>query len=160
MGLYSFLLTCLLRGMTLAVHYMHVFSVSFYSHASCEAWHGIKQLWNFRIQFLLTCLLRGMTTISLSSPVSCMFLLTCLLRGMTFCACKAYTRQKRFYSHASCEAWLPPDTSAPASPGFYSHASCEAWHASALWYVSFLEFLLTCLLRGMTYRKWLYVIYN
>ena len=122
----NFLLTCLLRGMTL--------TKSILSHA---------------LAFLLTCLLRGMTalsqqrstffTVSTHMPLArhdinglpelhrqrvsthmplarhdgprasgrlplWRFLLTCLLRGMTFFPCQINRQNRCFYSHASCEA--------------------------------------------------------
>ena len=39
------------------------------------------------------------------------------------------------------------------SDRFYSHASCEAWHSVHIHTTSLKLFLLTCLLRGMTYCK-------
>ena len=98
-----FLLTCLLRGMTMP--FMPI-------------------AWN-RVQFLLTCLLRGMTKM-LPYSVGCLsFLLTCLLRGMTLyllpllhdlpflltCLLRGMTWRWLFFCVFS---------------GFYSHASCEA----------------------------------
>ena len=55
-----FLLTCLLRGMTI-----------------------LKQRPYKAKKFLLTCLLRGMTRLTVFFPRRTKFLLTCLLRGMT-----------------------------------------------------------------------------
>ena len=61
-----------------------------------------------------------------------------------------------FYSHASCEAWRFYSDFIFSRVRFYSHASCEAWQENAnAWHNSW-QFLLTCLLRGMT--PWL--IYN
>ena len=81
--IFLFLLTCLLRGMTLmfspsrspgnisthmplARHDLSLPEISiprsnFYSHASCEAWHSTGICAFPRQKFLLTCLLRGMT---------------------------------------------------------------------------------------------------
>ena len=100
------------------------------------------------------------------------FLLTRLLRGVTCFGHNDVVVYSNFYSHASCEAWLPfrwcvecfwnfyshasceawlLDASAPVgSPDFYSHASCEAWHAWVGYVKHFEEFLLTRLLRGVT----------
>ena len=79
------------------------------------------------------------------------FLLTCLLRGMT----------KRFFLIARCDGIsthmpLARHDKFPAHyrkylKYFYSHASCEAWLFSAHARISFSTFLLTCLLRGMTW---------
>ena len=55
-----FLLTCLLRGMTYTCK-SGTTVWSFYSHASCEAWHVVSLMVAVSNGFLLTCLLRGMT---------------------------------------------------------------------------------------------------
>ena len=169
----------------------------FYSHASCEAWHTSICHLSVAVRFLLTCLLRGMTIlirclkrtgkisthmplarhdkelwqfvkvleisthmplarhdwriycgglgqmISTHMPLarhdvrtiiivaaSMEFLLTCLLRGMT----------------------NPNLTAVRVCGYFYSHASCEAWHLWTRYDRRGKEFLLTCLLRGMTCR--------
>ena len=100
----GFLLTCLLRGMTmfwcpinrtlkisthmpLARHDLKpliqtTHTRDFYSHASCEAWHASKRYFD-----------------------------------MVY----------NFYSHASCEAWRSLILFAYQWRDFYSHASCEAW---------------------------------
>ena len=78
-----FLLTCLLRGMTGPGIMFPAFNNSFYSHASCEAWHGWPHHGIGGWKFLLTCLLRGMTRINEFTNKTLEFLLTCLLRGMT-----------------------------------------------------------------------------
>ena len=144
-----FLLTCLLRGMTISA--------------------GVSLA---GASFLLTCLLRGMTSIDAIAACISGFLLTCLLRGMTVdmlrnpCAFiisthmplarhdkmifgnKAITHD--FYSHASCEAWHRARQILPVFSYFYSHASCEAWQSKTVLIFSASVFLLTCLLRGMT----------
>ena len=104
-----------------------------------------------------------------------MFLLTCLLRGMTICFLL-------FFCHAFVSTHMPlarhdqrpgkstsvffVSTHMPLARhdqttkgnkrifyGFYSHASCEAWlRYGKLWSMNSL-FLLTCLLRGMTYPR-------
>ena len=124
----QFLLTCLLRGMTMMPE--------------------LKITWAI---FLLTCLLRGMTRqgkpngqdkhISTHMPLARHD--PAIMAGSFFVL--------DFYSHASCEAWpcgstLPrhlfqisthmplarhdnPTTSLDTiALNFYSHASCEAWH--------------------------------
>ena len=100
---------------------------SFYSHASCEAWHNHVKSCNLEFSFLLTCLLRGMTSTDVIAACISGFLLTCLLRGMTVISCLLWPGTKflltcllrgmtssfsnivhnfcSFYSHASCEAW-------------------------------------------------------
>ena len=122
---------------------------SFYSHASCEAWptNGADKSPN--TSFLLTCLLRGMTSGRSDRQKTTGFLLTCLLRGMTeiqsvfatdprvsthmplarhdFPVFHWWARNRGFYSHASCEAWLKMIHYKIDIFGFYSHASCEAW---------------------------------
>ena len=124
-----FLLTCLLRGMTLnerlsvktlsisthmplARHDNFCLTIEgnfsyFYSHASCEAWHFYMSI--------------------------CFY-------------------SKNFYSHASCEAWPQRSNLQEKISDFYSHASCEAWHRNISTYRRSIKFLLTCLLRGMTQR--------
>ena len=122
----KFLLTCLLRGMTVTTLIY-----------ACKMW------------FLLTCLLRGMTKYTFRTSEWSKFLLTCLLRGMTGSAASGSVSWG-FYSHASYEAWpgrrirrlsisfvsthMPltrHDDPACAfmyiSSRFYSHASYEAW---------------------------------
>ena len=101
-----FLLTCLLRGMTISISAPRPTTM-----------------------FLLTCLLRGMTYMSQFEYVIFLFLLTCLLRGMTYFAITHKATFSSFYSHASCEAWLPLP------------------HITTI----IVKFLLTCLLRGMTF---------
>ena len=146
----TFLLTCLLRGMTaaggsqetnddisthmpLARHdYRHIAVVehsrNFYSHASCEAWRNEYG----------------------RLPASGNF--------YSHASCEAWPNNNRlanisiyFYSHASCEAWQDLVGWVLICLYFYSHASCEAWPTPI--FVPFLheKFLLTCLLRGMTY---------
>ena len=171
--LVKFLLTCLLRGMTidadgteyvgkvsthmpLARHDIASLILSnslhcFYSHASCEAWLG-RWLEYIRLKlFLLTCLLRGMTNSVIKQILFCWFLLTCLLRGMTAQGWAKAFYNSSFYSHASCEAWhVHFRNHGNRYNRFYSHASCEAWLMSTHNTKLFLAFLLTCLLRGMT----------
>ena len=103
--------------------------INFYSHASCEAW--------LRHYFLLTCQAK--------------FLLTCLLRGMTDPEEAGCLPDADFYSHASCEAWRSIPRSQTPFGNFYSHASCEAWPENFTFSHPRTKFLLTCLLRGMTF---------
>ena len=150
----KFLLTCLLRGMTiigflLILDYFQVsthmplarhdknlckeidYDISFYSHASCEAWHN-ENIVNLG------------SLMSFYSHASCEAWLPSL-RGAH--------RHDRFYSHASCEAWQDPKKGIPLWLwSFYSHASCEAWPKQHNTYTMYVKFLLTCLLRGMTKR--------
>ena len=58
-----------------------------------------------------------------------------------------------FYSHASCEAWHDASEISVQQVNFYSHASCEAWPNICRAYITLSQFLLTCLLRGMTCRE-------
>ena len=104
-----FLLTCLLRGMTRAGRDSRGNAENFYSHASCEAWHGNSSL-------MMNC--------------------------------------QNFYSHASCEAWRGRIRNGPDVWNFYSHASCEAWPDAISGVCIVFQFLLTCLLRGMT-KRWI-----
>ena len=57
-----------------------------------------------------------------------------------------------FYSHASCEAWHLRIYINAMDDNFYSHASCEAWPKHLHFHQLNLVFLLTCLLRGMTFQ--------
>ena len=124
--------------------------------------------------FLLTCLLRGMTRqgkpngqdkhISTHMPLARHD--PAIMAGSFFVL--------DFYSHASCEAWpcgstLPRhlfqiSTHMPLARHdplydvilrdgvhFYSHASCEAWRIPGFLSNFWQKFLLTCLLRGMTW---------
>ena len=102
-----FLLTRLMRGVTVSAWYVEYFSsisthtpharrdiinfrkllttYNFYSHASCEAWPKKRVI----------------------SILSTIFLLTRLMRGVTL-AKGLINLSLHFYSHASCEAWLQP----------------------------------------------------
>ena len=102
----TFLLTCLLRGMTAKKVHERVRIKRFYSHASCEAWH--LSAFNSRYIFSVS------THMPLARhDISCRFLRLFLWS---------------FYSHASCEAWQEYADWIDGIIGFYSHASCEAWH--------------------------------
>ena len=59
---------------------------------------------------------------------------------------------RHFYSHASCEARLIVLLETLRTIDFYSHASCEARQEQRQLAISYLEFLLTRLLRGATNR--------
>ena len=106
----------------------------------------------FRFSFLLTCLLRGMTPL--------FFWYLCSLYISTHMPLARHDTLEsiekdlydNFYSHASCEAWHRGKTFNRIISNFYSHASCEAWLSSRYPVSSFMAFLLTCLLRGMTAR--------
>ena len=169
----EFLLTCLLRGMTNPNLTAVRVCGYFYSHASCEAWHLWTRYDRRGKEFLLTCLLRGMTCRIRNHYRTSGFLLTCLLRGMTIESELRFCTFGHFYSHASCEAWLCAAVCrcwitaisthmplarhdycacicASLSIYFYSHASCEAWRNFTRTTALDSQFLLTCLLRGMT----------
>ena len=125
-AIYEFLLTCLLRGMTL-----------------------LRQTIRRIFRFLLTCLLRGMTCfrwqvqphLRFYSHASCEAWPRFFVKKLTICC---------FYSHASCEAWLHTFCHFWMNICFYSHASCEAWRLEFCAGKVIRMFLLTCLLRGMT----------
>ena len=148
----EFLLTCLLRGMTEIADAVKKALADFYSHASCEAWQrraGSKgAVGDFYSHASCEAWLQSQNIYSFISQ----FLLTCLLRGMTFARTKHKVIYADFYSHASCEAWRWFFVNTIGFTNFYSHASCEAWHINTNCCVDATEFLLTCLLRGMTER--------
>ena len=80
----SFLLTCLLRGMTAR----HTITINRYGTflLTCLLRGMTKNSSDrgkSRLTFLLTCLLRGMTFLLSAFLTPVTFLLTCLLRGMT-----------------------------------------------------------------------------
>ena len=147
-----FLLTCLLRGMTVNASRIAT-RWSFYSHASCEAWPCLRGINSAFKSFLLTCLLRGMTTLRQTQ-----LLITIVSTHMPLARHDSYglfqtVAGNSFYSHASCEAWRACRQVQWLNDCFYSHASCEAWHWISSSVRSFIAFLLTCLLRGMTVWK-------
>ena len=123
----SFLLTCLLRGMTVASSANVMLGLSFYSHASYEAWHG--RIWSDRGCYCFYS--HASYEAWLSNPF------------------RLYVH-RCFYSHASYEAWLPLSYQRDNLMGFYSHASYEAWRCILCKRYVGAKFLLTCLLRGMT----------
>ena len=149
LSVHVFLLTCLLRGMTL-YYSTGKKKWGFYSHASCEAWHLLWTIYHLQHKFLLTCLLRGMTRYTLNSSASLLFLLTCLLRGMT--SSESESSIAFVVSTHMPLARHDSDTLAQSAniTSFYSHASCEAWRKKVRSSNMFCAFLLTCLLRGMT----------
>ena len=125
-----FLLTCLLRGMTLR-----------------------KTILIRTLRFLLTCLLRGMTQMNNHCDGRDMFLLTCLLRGMTH---TVHLPQSKI--SVSTHMPLARHDLYAKSVGTMMEVSTHmplARHDSLkLPLVLFpAEFLLTCLLRGMTPKK-------
>ena len=146
----KFLLTCLLRGMTRENGRKDIFSGSFYSHASCEAWrqyqtkqcgercfysHASCEAWR-----ICQCSKLGNIGVSTHMP---------LARHDRVLRCPRWRIILCFYSHASCEAWqnvgiyaiksgvsthmplarhdLHQVSDMSACSSFYSHASCEAW---------------------------------
>ena len=157
----TFLLTCLLRGMTdtylirvlmisvsthmpLARHdgnrlLLVQNSAGFYSHASCEAWPFWDIFLFTSAGFLLTCLLRGMTGICYIQLYGMWFLLTCLLRGMT-------GKQgillfiDRFLLTCLLRGMTWWVRGFCKKFRFYSHASCEAWQCFSPSLTSFCSF--------------------
>ena len=100
----AFLLTCLLRGMTVFTLYaVDVYIVS--THMPLARHDG--------------CVLSPIrpTDVSTHMPLARHDRLPAWLLHAYY----------GFYSHASCEAWLSVLMSKDKDPGFYSHASCEAW---------------------------------
>ena len=83
-GSHGFLLTCLLRGMTVIDKPDCAYPFNFYSHASCEAW-----------LILLAERIR-LPVISTHMPLA--------RHDEVYCHISA--SMPNFYSHASCEAWL------------------------------------------------------
>ena len=174
--LQTFLLTCLLRGMTIEAATMMIVRTDFYSHASCEAWRRkLHPLFNLRPISTHMPLARHDKEISdktkkqvnFYSHASCeawrswirlrhihrRFLLTCLLRGMTMCFCLLQDGQyisthMPLARHDQDAGYLLEDIQ-----NFYSHASCEAWLHCPGNQQGYGAFLLTCLLRGMTLGK-------
>ena len=105
-----FLLTCLLRGMT-TCNGLHKILISFYSHASCEAWlRCLIYLW-CQPQFLLTCLLRGMTEFRHIYPGQILVSTHMPLARHDPGGFVVFVKNSSFYSHASCEAWPVTDDS-------------------------------------------------
>ena len=101
---------------------------NFYSHASCEAWRELSPI----------------------RPTDRHF--------YSHASCEAWLENKAyyyllidFYSHASCEAWRVSNLGINSPIHFYSHASCEAWLWQEMHRCVTERFLLTCLLRGMTF---------
>ena len=100
-----FLLTCLLRGMTISFPNSQL--LHYVSTHMPLARHDKNALYSYgdKRKFLLTCLLRGMTPLARYHFQEILrFLLTCLLRGMTCSSKSPYICNVCFYSHASCEA--------------------------------------------------------
>ena len=124
----QFLLTCLLRGMTVYGRDRQQMRRNFYSHASCEAWRCLSHLATFNRSISTHMpLARHDLNLCQCDLVSRRFLLTCLLRGMT-------TNVMCLLSSTSISTHMPlarHDITAPQIPylasDFYSHASCEAW---------------------------------
>ena len=114
--------------MTYSADALTVEEYSFYSHASCEAWHFLFTAWHTWLSFYSHASCEAWQIHQWQLPRGLKFLLTCLLRGMT----------------ADCQNLYNP------LPCFYSHASCEAWRAFVSIPTTTTAFLLTCLLRGMT----------
>ena len=122
---FQFLLTCLLRGMTvlsLLFCACCTFLLTCLLRGMTRSGHRRRR----RVSFLLTCLLRGMTRHPYSRLRYVAFLLTCLLRGMT-------NLVKNVMGLFSVSTHMPlarhdkqPKTSAQTQSCFYSHASCEA----------------------------------
>ena len=127
----AFLLTCLLRGMTLLLLRRRTCMVCFYSHASYEAWPLIPSRIYRILCFYSHASYEAWLIGAAVTVCFILFLLTCLLRGMTGL----------------------PDTHWTMTISFYSHASYEAWRGSFAFMSSSVQFLLTCLLRGMTFKK-------
>ena len=101
---------------------------NFYSHASCEAWRWdlLSSAWEEHFYSHASC--------------EAWRIIQSLIRWVL-----------NFYSHASCEAWLSRLSHTLRKEHFYSHASCEAWLGSQSRKAVSGWFLLTCLLRGMTF---------
>ena len=148
-----FLLTCLLRGMT----YSHIRSLSawkisthmplarhdfppgilflrlwhFYSHASCEAWR-IETIHGWRVRRISTHMPLARHD---DNP-------------------DANDKDKQISTHMPLARHDKVFHCKQGSNGnFYSHASCEAWHIRLSARRPITGFLLTCLLRGMTFQR-------
>ena len=144
----KFLLTCLLRDMTISALPSFVVH-GFYSHASCETWllivfliylfesfysHASCETWPRKM------VVNAPPDVSTHMP---------LARHDVDFSSMSYVSQS-FYSHASCETWLrkrpdrlrysrflltcllrdmtaSADFKTSSFSGFYSHASCETW---------------------------------
>ena len=143
----------------------------FYSHASCEAWPTVRLCEGRFSTFLLTCLLRGMTIHR--------FIQRFWHRFYSHASCEAWRKNTTRWRHLKVSTHMPlarhdkllfnyhsfdlVSTHMPLARhdhatglfgnrlfSFYSHASCEAWRWQHHLYEWCTEFLLTCLLRGMT----------
>ena len=122
----TFLLTCLSRGMTNINR--EIPEYTFVSTHMPLARHDVLLLCQLQCgAFLLTCLLRGMTISGSTGNNGRWFLLTCLLRGMTPSAGFSETR---------------PDVS--------THMPLARHDMGGANKAQYFLFLLTCLLRGMT----------
>ena len=168
---WRFLLTCLLRGMTVV---MVVFAqpplVSTHMPLARHDVTGAPVLGHVD-RFLLTCLLRGMTTIFHTLLLISSFLLTCLLRGMTNSCCLFFldfavsthmplARHDR--THSAPQPWSCVSTHMPLArhdfvcvlihifPYVSTHMPLARHDATMLHNSNVPMFLLTCLLRGMT----------
>ena len=146
----GFLLTCLLRGMTILPVYKSIviaFLLTCLLRGMTTRFF-VKKL--IICWFLLTCLLRGMTELHHYKIQSWKFLLTCLLRGMTsLCSCACMVLS--ISTHMPLARHDSNQNQCRYNIGyFYSHASCEAWPFFLSYKIVNLTFLLTCLLRGMT----------
>ena len=176
-GLYhistTFLLTCLLRGMTgnlagaltqfaisthmpLARHdsfwmWSRRYRGNFYSHASCEAWRRSSSVSRHICHFYSHASCEAWQHRQAGTTEQRRFLLTCLLRGMTLMS-KDKDPESRISTHMPLARHdkTYADT-CPHKEYFYSHASCEAWLMNGETLLTELTFLLTCLLRGMTF---------
>ena len=169
----QFLLTCLLRGMTrrknitlsILSFYSHASceawqvcdnvltpSISFYSHASCEAWLFANKRTKGVLRFYSHASCEAWRSHFLTLPLSLKFLLTCLLRGMTKGVEGHGIRGFCFYSHASCEAWPLPAQYHYREILFLLTCLLRGMTMLTRSITSITKFLLTCLLRGMTFR--------
>ena len=131
--------------------------------------------------FLLTCLLRGMTTLTLHKNGRTRFLLTCLLRGMTGMGKTVATalsvsthmplarHDRNWYvekPYANVSTHMPLARHDPFfMPACFPATDVSTHMPLARHDITFIliyplssQFLLTCLLRGMTYLTALYVL--
>ena len=142
--------------MPLARHDLHepdllYVGLRFYSHASCEAWHSdvsyhsppiiVSTHMPLARHDKITSKNTRMCTVSTHMPLARHDVVAVFY--WRFISVSTHMPLARHDSRGS----NPPHN----RTGFYSHASCEAWRSpSPSWQIQLL-FLLTCLLRGMTY---------
>ena len=161
----------LARHDSLSLSSSHILS-SFYSHASCEAWHlqQFRVIVDFCFYSHASCEAWRLSNVAsaVQADVSTHMPLARhdvkipleLTKDWSFyshASCEAwryleklYRELNSFYSHASCEAWQMQAAITSIDYSFYSHASCEAWPKLPEEFRKNYLFLLTCLLRGMT----------